>query len=209
MKDNSPYVVQRADGMVFLTTHRFGQVLELIRHGGSFSPGSVANRLGWPTEAAMRIIRVLLQYRLIMLVSHGVTDLENLYSETPYSCGFDLVHLSVNADGKNSNAECGMLLQFEDGKIAICAPTAASVIESFHILPGLTHVDHANICNVSTSLVSGISKRLVSNELAVKSKESGTRTKLSMSYYVVRPVIRLTDSLLQAGGNKKKKVETQ
>lgn len=208
MKNNSPYVVQRADGMVFITTSRFGLILELIRHGGSFSANSVAHRLGWPTDTAMRAMRVLLRYRLVMLVSHGITDEDNMYGETPYNSGFELVHLSVNSDGKTSTAEHGELLQFEDGKIVICAPTAASVIEGFSVFPGLSHADHANICRVPRGLVSQISNHLVEHELAVKSKQGVTRTELTMTYYVVRPVIRLTDSMIRVT-NSKKKVEAE
>lgn len=204
MKSNSPYVVQRADGMVFITTNRFGQVLEQIRHGGSFSANSIAHRLNWPTDTAMRAMRVLLRYQLVMLVSHGISDEDNMYGETPYNSGFNLVHLSVNSGGKASTAEHGELLQFEDGKIVICAPTAASVIESFKVLPGLSHADHANICRVPRGLVSQISKHLTEHGLAVKSKDGATRTQLTMSYYVVRPVIRLTDNMIRMTNSKKK-----
>lgn len=208
MKVNFPHVVQRSDGMVFLTTSRIGQVLKLIRHGGSFSASSIAYRLGWTVETALRVLRVLVRYRLVMLVSHGVTDYDNLYGETPYSCDFETIHLSVNADGRTSTAEHGMVLQFEDGKIVVCAPTAASVIESFHILPGLTHADHTNICGVANGLVSQISEHLVANELAIKTKEGGVRTNLTMTYYVVKPLIRLTDDLISST-RKKKKAETK
>ena len=208
MNKVTPYIVQRTDGLVFLTTYRIGQVLKLIRHGGSFSPASIAHKLNWSTDTAQRAVRVLLRYRLIMLVAHGVYDDENMYGETPYNNEFDLAHLSVNVGGKTSTAEHADVLQFEDGKIVICAPTASTVIENFHLFPGLTHADHANICRVSRSLVGQVSKFLIEQGLADKSKDGGTRTVLNQTYYVVRPVVRITDSMIRAT-NKTKKVEVE